>query len=99
MDADSSSSVPAQGEDGPGDAQAGAGPQHEVADAERERLTALDGWTGCPHAGDVLLHALPMAAPYSALQGYKFRVKMTPGNQRKGKAARQVRTASPCPCP
>lgn len=25
-----------------------------------------------------------------ALQGYKYRLKLTPGSQRKGKAARQV---------
>ncbi|KAK9797102.1 hypothetical protein WJX73_010610 [Symbiochloris irregularis] len=73
------------------DAEAASGtPPEGVAGADRERLTALDTWTGSPHAGDVLLHALPMAAPYSALQGYKFRVKVTPGNQRKGKAARQA---------
>ena len=32
-----------------------------------------------------------MCAPYSALQNYKLKVKMTPGSQRKGRAARQVR--------
>ena len=34
---------------------------------------------------------LQMCAPYSALQSYKLKVKMTPGSQRKGRAARQVR--------
>ena len=29
-----------------------------------------------------------------ALQGYKYRLKLTPGSQRKGKAARQVGWAS-----
>ena len=33
---------------------------------------------------------LQMCAPYSALQSYKLKVKMTPGSQRKGRAARQV---------
>ena len=33
-----------------------------------------------------------MCAPYSALQSYKFRVKLTPGSQRKGRAGRQVRS-------
>ena len=32
-----------------------------------------------------------MVAPYSLLAGYKHKVKLTPGNQRKGKAARQAR--------
>jgi hypothetical protein len=37
-----------------------------------------------------------VCAPYAALQGYKFRVKLTPGTQRKGRAGRQV---GPTPCP
>ena len=60
------------------------------ADADRHQLRELDSLTGCPTPEDVLLYALPMAAPYVALQGYKLRVKITPGSQRKGKAARQV---------
>ena len=46
---------------------------------------------GVPREGDVLLAAIPMCAPYSAIQTYKYRTKLTPGAQRKGKAARQVR--------
>ena len=33
---------------------------------------------------------MPVCAPYSALNGYKFRVKLTPGRQKKGKAARSA---------
>ena len=36
--------------------------------------------------------SMQMCAPYNALQNYKLKVKMTPGSQRKGRAARQVRT-------
>ena len=61
-----------------------------LPEAERDWLGVLDALTGCPRPDDVLLHALPMAAPHAALQSYKFRVKITPGSQRKGKAARQV---------
>ena len=57
---------------------------------ERDRLTQLDSLTGAPRPDDVLLFAVPVCAPYSALQGYKYRLKLTPGTQRKGKAARQV---------
>ena len=32
----------------------------------------------------------PSAPPYSALTGYKYRVKLTPGRQKKGKAARSA---------
>ena len=45
---------------------------------------------GIPRSDDILLHALPVVAPYSLLAGYKHKVKLTPGNQKKGKAARQV---------
>lgn len=31
-----------------------------------------------------------MCAPYAALNGYKYRVKLTPGRQKKGKAAKQA---------
>lgn len=34
--------------------------------------------------------SMQMCAPYNALQNYKLKVKMTPGSQRKGRAARQV---------
>lgn len=63
----------------------------EVLDPEdRDRLTQLDSLTGVPRPDDVLLFAVPVCAPYSALQGYKYKLKLTPGTQRKGKAARQV---------
>ena len=62
-----------------------------LPDAELQRLREIDALTGQPRQGDILLHALPMCAPYSALQGYKYRLKLTPGTQRKGKAGKQVR--------
>jgi hypothetical protein len=57
----------------------------ELGDDEREKLTELDSLTGCPTATDVLLYAVPVCAPYQALQGFKYRVKLTPGNAKKGK--------------
>uniref|UniRef100_A0A671V3P0 Ribosome quality control complex subunit NEMF n=1 Tax=Sparus aurata TaxID=8175 RepID=A0A671V3P0_SPAAU len=48
-------------------------------------LTSL---TGQPHAEDVLLFAVPVCAPYTSLTNYKHKVKLTPGSQKKGKAAR-----------
>lgn len=58
---------------------------------DKDKLTQLDSLTGTPKQDDVLLFAVPVCAPYSALQGYKHKLKLTPGTQRKGKAARQVR--------
>ncbi|XP_030641188.1 nuclear export mediator factor NEMF-like [Chanos chanos] len=48
----------------------------------------LDSLTGQPHPDDVLLFAVPVCAPYTALTNYKHKVKLTPGTQKKGKAAR-----------
>lgn len=61
----------------------------ELGDDERDKLTELDSLTGCPTATDVLLYAVPVCAPYQALQGYKYRVKLTPGNGKKGKGQYQ----------
>jgi hypothetical protein len=40
-----------------------------------------------------LLFAVPVVAPYGALSGpnYKYKVKLTPGQGKKGKTAMQVR--------
>nr|XP_055027508.1 ribosome quality control complex subunit NEMF-like [Misgurnus anguillicaudatus] len=48
----------------------------------------LDWLTGLPHSDDVLMFAVPVCAPYMALSNYKYKVKLTPGSQKKGKAAR-----------
>ncbi|KAG7328087.1 hypothetical protein KOW79_008031 [Hemibagrus wyckioides] len=48
----------------------------------------LDSLTGQPHSDDMLLFAVPVCAPYTALSTFKHKVKLTPGTQKKGKAAR-----------
>ena len=45
--------------------------------------------TSKPQAEDAILYALPVCAPYQSLSQYKYRVKLTPGNQKRGKAAKQ----------
>jgi len=45
--------------------------------------------TGKPHPDDALLYALPICAPYQTLSQYTYRVKLTPGNMKRGKAAKQ----------
>jgi len=73
--------------------------EHSILPSRRVVGTAwlcLQTWLSChcvqgiPRPDDILLHALPVVAPYSLLAGYKHKVKLTPGNQKKGKAARQV---------
>ncbi|XP_044022518.1 nuclear export mediator factor Nemf-like isoform X1 [Siniperca chuatsi] len=55
------------------------------AEEAENLLTSL---TGQPHPEDVLLFAVPVCAPYTALSNHKHKVKLTPGSQKKGKAAR-----------
>lgn len=51
----------------------------ELGDEERERLTVLDSLTGMPRLEDLLLGAVPMCGPYSAMSNWKMKVKVTPG--------------------
>ncbi|XP_023716969.1 nuclear export mediator factor NEMF homolog isoform X3 [Cryptotermes secundus] len=48
----------------------------------------LDSLTGMPVPEDELLFAVPVVAPYSTLLSYKFKVKLTPGTGKRGKAAK-----------
>ncbi|KAJ6798590.1 nuclear export mediator factor NEMF [Iris pallida] len=61
---------------------------HELGEEEKEKLNDLDYLTGNPLPDDILLYAVPVCGPYNALQAYKYRVKVTPGNAKKGKAAK-----------
>lgn len=45
--------------------------------------------TGKPMVDDLVMYALPVCAPYHSISQYKYRVKLTPGNLKKGKAAKQ----------
>ncbi|XP_053613613.1 ribosome quality control complex subunit NEMF homolog isoform X2 [Plodia interpunctella] len=56
-----------------------------AADGVDELLSQL---TGSPLPEDELLFAVPVVAPYSALTNYKYKVKLTPGTSKRGKAAR-----------
>ncbi|XP_022096667.1 nuclear export mediator factor NEMF-like [Acanthaster planci] len=54
----------------------------------KESSSILDSLTGCPHTEDGLLFGLPVCAPYSVMHNYKFKVKLTPGSGKRGKAAK-----------
>jgi hypothetical protein len=45
--------------------------------------------TGKPSSEDVILCAIPVCAPYQVLSQYKYRVKLTPGSVKRGKASKQ----------
>ena len=58
---------------------------HEIGEEEKGKLTDVDYLTGNPLPNDILLYAVPVCGPYSALQSYKYRVKIVPGTAKKGK--------------
>ncbi|KAJ6638742.1 Ribosome quality control complex subunit NEMF like [Pseudolycoriella hygida] len=68
--------------------------QEDVVDELDDAVVAgadvdmLDSLTGCPVEDDEILFAVPVIAPYQALQHFKFKVKLTPGTGRRGKAAK-----------
>ncbi|KAJ6654024.1 hypothetical protein lerEdw1_007533 [Lerista edwardsae] len=62
--------------------------EQEPQAASEEGETLFDSLTGQPHAEDLLLFAVPVCAPYTAMANYKYKVKLTPGTQKKGKAAK-----------
>ncbi|XP_030834468.1 nuclear export mediator factor Nemf isoform X1 [Strongylocentrotus purpuratus] len=53
-----------------------------------ESVSVLDTLTGCPDPEDLLMFAIPVCAPYNVMNSYKFKVKLTPGTGKKGKAAK-----------
>ncbi|XP_035529200.1 nuclear export mediator factor Nemf-like [Morone saxatilis] len=78
----------------PGEEGGPAEPEEKEDDVDQDNPGAeeaqnlLTSLTGQPHPEDVLLFAVPVCAPYTALSNYKHKVKLTPGAQKKGKAAR-----------
>ncbi|KAI0119479.1 hypothetical protein F4814DRAFT_412092 [Daldinia grandis] len=57
---------------------------------EAANLTPLDALVGTPLPGDEILDAIAVCAPYSALGRCKYKVKMQPGTQKKGKAVKEI---------
>ena len=49
----------------------------------------LSKLTGKPHPQDLILFAVPVCGPYQTLSQYHYRVKLTPGSMKRGKAAKQ----------
>ena len=68
--------------------------QEELGDVDDddEQVTAIDLDTliGTPLPGDEILEAMPVCAPWNALGKYKYKAKIQPGNQKKGKAIREI---------
>uniref|UniRef100_T1PIE3 Fibronectin-binding protein A n=1 Tax=Musca domestica TaxID=7370 RepID=T1PIE3_MUSDO len=52
----------------------------------------IDSLTGQPFEDDELLFVIPMIAPYQSIQNYKYKVKLTPGTGKRGRAAKTALT-------
>lgn len=57
---------------------------------EETNFSFLDTLTGQPDPADILLNAIPVCAPWSALQRFKYKVKLIPGSMKKGKATKSA---------
>lgn len=79
-----SAPVPKTGADGE-DSDAGETVEEVTVAAD---VDMLDSLTGIPVPEDELLFAIPVVAPYNTLHNYKFKVKLTPGTGKRGKAAK-----------
>ncbi|KAM3083703.1 hypothetical protein ACMFMG_002185 [Clarireedia jacksonii] len=61
-----------------------------LEDTEAEKMTSLDSFVGLPLPGDEILEAIPVCAPWAAMGKYKYKAKLQPGAQKKGKAVREI---------
>ncbi|KAK3939443.1 hypothetical protein QBC46DRAFT_149342 [Diplogelasinospora grovesii] len=59
-------------------------------ESEAMEMTPLDALVGTPLAGDEILEAVPICAPWNALGKVKYKVKLQPGNTKKGKAVKEI---------
>ena len=54
-------------------------------------LAEIDKLTGIPKSNDIVLALVPMCAPYSAIQTYKYKVKLQAGTLKRGKAQKLIK--------
>jgi hypothetical protein len=52
---------------------------------ESQDISEIDKLTGIPNRKDILMFSIPMLAPYSTIMAYKYKVKITPGTQKRGR--------------
>ena len=57
---------------------------------EAANLSPLDALVGTPLPGDEILEVVALCAPYAAISRCKYKVKLQPGTQKKGKAVKEI---------
>lgn len=53
-----------------------------------DEMAIVNSLIAMPETEDTLLFAMTTCAPYSAMQKYKFKVKVTPGTGKRGRAVK-----------
>jgi hypothetical protein len=55
-------------------------------------LAEIDKLTGVPKLKDQLLFCVPMLAPYTTVNTFKYKAKVQPGTLKRGRAQKQIRS-------
>lgn len=58
---------------------------------ESSDISEVDKLTGLPNRKDTLLFGIPMLAPYTTIQSNKYKVKITPGTQKRGRVQKTIK--------
>lgn len=79
-----------RGHDDDGDQDVGADNNATAGNAIKvsDEVDMIDALTGIPITEDELMFAVTMIGPWNAMTNYKFKVKVTPGTAKRGKAAK-----------
>jgi hypothetical protein len=59
-------------------------------DDEAEKMISFDAFVGTPLPGDEIVEAISVCAPWAAMGKYKYKAKLQPGTQKKGKAVKEI---------
>ena len=62
----------------------------DLSDNEDEPIDILDSLVRNPLPSDTILFGIPFVAPYNSMSSCKYRVKLTPGATKKGKACKTI---------
>lgn len=62
--------------------------EEEETEKVPDDLSIVNALTALPVAEDELLYAVPVCAPYATMANFKYKVKLTPGPGKKGKACK-----------
>jgi hypothetical protein len=64
--------------------------QEVLDEGEEEKMTTFEALVGIPLKGDEILEAIPVCAPWAAMAKFKYKAKLQPGAQKKGKAVKEI---------